>query len=268
MTTTRPVFLTLVLALAGLTALPSATMPVAARHWGCRFTGPPCQAAWQVAAVFVGQVVRIEPTRVTDPTLLDMGEGRRVTFRVTEAFRGVTEGAVAVLELPDGDGPPKAFAFEPSRAFVVYANRLPGGQLVTGSCYRTRSVEHGTEDLAYLRGPARVPSALGTVMGTARVREMKTPEPPFELWSRYPGRRVTIEADGAPDRLRFETVTDRDGRFSVRAPVGTYKVSVQVVEDGWKSNGTTAELLDGRGCVEAGLVVNKPAAQRSVRPRD
>jgi hypothetical protein len=60
----------------------------------CSGSGPPCQAFWQADAVFVGQVKAIDlkaryEKGVNGEELRVFGKGEaRVTFTITEAFRG------------------------------------------------------------------------------------------------------------------------------------------------------------------------------------
>jgi hypothetical protein len=222
----------------------------------CAGPFPPCQAAWRHPAVFLGQIIHIDDSRPTDPAVVDLGARRRITFRVVESFRENLTSTVVVHAEETGD---MEFVYQPAQLYLVYANRWPaGGPLITGPCFRTRPAQRAAEDLAYLRGPARQPAALGTIQGVARIRDPITPHALFEAWRAYSGGHVTVESGGAGASARLTTTTDRDGRFAVRAPVGAYRVTLKVGEGYETSSGVETELLDARGCASVGLVV-RPA---------
>src|SRR5687768_16598027 len=137
----------------------------------CSCAGPraACQATWDAAAVFVGQVVEvgqnIEAHRAQTTAAPELFfYKRRVRLEVIELFRGPAASTVDVYTgLGGGDC---GYDFVAGGTYLIYASES-SGRYQTHSCMRTRPLEQATEDLAYLRGFARTPSALGLIDGTA-----------------------------------------------------------------------------------------------------
>jgi hypothetical protein len=83
----------------------------------CAGPGPPCEAAWQVSAVFLGRVVSIEPSGQAESGY----GGRRVEFTVLEAYRGIQSVQVRVLTgFGQGDC---GYPFKVGEAYVVEAEQ-------------------------------------------------------------------------------------------------------------------------------------------------
>lgn len=215
----------------------------------CSCTGPlpPCQAAWYSPIVFAGQVTSIEDVARPAPRPEEsLSSSRRVTFRVTEVLRGdLTDIVVVHTGRGGGDC---GYAFQEGRSYLVYTHRSPGGLLTTTICSRTRRVEQAAEDLAYLRGPARQPSALGTIFGVARMPDPWKEYASFERSPPYAGGRVVIEPVEPESAARYETVTGRDGRYSIEVPAGRYRAALHVRDGLYATAWGTPEILDTRGC--------------------
>jgi hypothetical protein len=224
----------------------------------CVGTTPSCQATWEAHGVFAGEVVEIaDLPRPADRASPDVFSGfyrRRVTFRVTEAFRGEVGRSVTIFTGQGGGD--CGYAFDLRRTYLVYAHRVPTGELTTGICSRTRPVADAAEDLAYLRGPARAPSAFGTIQGAVKYQDPSLPYVSFDKAAPHTGGTLTLEATGAGRKDRYETRTGDDGRFEVKVPVGRYRATL-AVRDGLYAEGsyTTLEVLDTRGCAQANFAV-------------
>src|SRR5690349_13953549 len=95
----------------------------------CEASGPPCQNAFRVDAVFAGTVRSISPLPDDRPPL-PPGEMRiprtvRVEFDAVVSFRGIQASNVSVLTA--GSGPACGYRFKEGERYLVYASRNPQG---------------------------------------------------------------------------------------------------------------------------------------------
>ena len=212
----------------------------------CAGPGAACQATWDAAAVFVGQVVEvgqnIEAHRAQTTAAPELFfYKRRVRLQVIELFWGPAASTVDVYTgLGGGDC---GYDFVAGGTYLIYASES-SGRYQTHSCMRTRPLEQATEDLAYLRGFARTPSALGLIDGTAMRWDQDqfsgnmTPLP-------YAGARVVAEGDNG----RHETQTGADGTFEFRVPAGQYQLMIDLPV-GFFAARSTVNVRDVRGCAQ------------------
>jgi hypothetical protein len=149
----RPLFLAVFAALAALIALPQVCFACS-----CAVPKPPLEAAADAAAVFRGEVTRVE--RLPRST---GGDYQRVTLRVNRVWKGnVAAEAVVYTGSNDGDC---GIAFQQGTEYVIYAWALasdnlwnaPENSLGTGLCDRTAPVSQAADDLAAL-GPGQPPA--------------------------------------------------------------------------------------------------------------
>jgi hypothetical protein len=226
---------------------------------GCGESRLPCEAAWEATAVFVGALVSIvdetpEPRR--DPLEGPPPPSRRLTFRVTEPFRGVS--APQVLIYADGRSS-CTMPLTTGEVYLVYAFPLGEGRLYTHYCSRTRPAAHASDDLQYLRGSARQASGLGTIQGVTRQPDLQPKEYyNFDEEPAYAGARVLVEAVDPKRPARYEATTGPDGRYSVRVPVGKYHVALTVRDGLWAAGPfrqLPLEVRDPRGCASADFTV-------------
>ena len=230
--------------------------PVAdASACSCPPSGPPCQNAFQVDAIFVGTVRSITPLPDDQPPP-PPGSSRiprevRVEFGEVMTFRGMT-GTTAALRTP-GSGPACGYEFKEGGRYLVYASRArDGAGLVTSICSRTRLLSQAADDIAFLQTLSTPGGPRARVYGTVThwERDLATGQP----INHGPVPDVVINARGGGNA--FDTVTDAQGRYEVRVPPGTYEVSAW--PPGRFSSGDrkyTAELRDPRSCVAADFTV-------------
>jgi len=123
----------------------------------CVIAISPCVAFEDAEAVFVGQVVEINPVK-TPPKgeTVQPFYARRVSFKVTESLRG---GVDDTLEVYTGSGGGDCgFGFSKGKSYLVYAHRASSGRLSTGICSRTREATRGAQgEIKELRAFAQEP---------------------------------------------------------------------------------------------------------------
>jgi hypothetical protein len=206
----------------------------------CVSSGPPCEAAWSVKAVFVGTVRAIEPIEGTANA--PMFFHRRVTLDVDQGF--INMPAKTVVVSTGSGGGDCGYRFTVGKRYLVYASDSEASGLVTGICSRTRPIEQADEDLKYLKA---IPAATGgRVYG--RILESRwdpADEHPVD-YGPMEGIRVSVQGP----TFQKDAVTDAHGRFEVlNLPVG--KASVQVFAPfGFDARYLTREvdLRDARAC--------------------
>jgi hypothetical protein len=136
---------------------------------------PACQSAWQanISAVFLGLATDVREEDV--PIILDGKKERTlrlyVTFRVDEAFLGVSEKVVTATSGGDLCGYP----FSKGHKYLVYGRRLPNGEVYVSISSSTKWEKDAAGDLKYLRGLPMAPHGT-TIYGT--VFRYTSPENP------------------------------------------------------------------------------------------
>jgi hypothetical protein len=201
----------------------------------CHYDGPPCEGFWRAPVVFAGYVVAVRPVRAAS------GEGpsRRIQFRVTEGFRGTTDGAV--IDLFGYDTSCDLF-FGPGERWIVYAHpRSDGKGFSAGTCSGSKRVEEATEDLEYARGVNSRKSYTGTIIGNVRYVDGHRIVP-------VAGVRITVS--GPASQARHAT-TDADGHYEVPAGRGTYRVTATLPAGMTADSFDTVVLPDARACAVA-----------------
>ncbi|OUM96574.1 MAG: hypothetical protein A9Z00_02950 [Thermobacillus sp. ZCTH02-B1] len=116
----------------------------------CAMLPSPEAALKQSDAVFAGTVLSVEDANRSDAKA--SAEPVRVTFRVTEAWKGVNRDRVTVRAAASDIG---NYRMAEGRELIVYADKTWFG-LSIGPCTRTAWLEHAAEDLAFL-GAGKVP---------------------------------------------------------------------------------------------------------------
>jgi len=227
--------------------------------WACSCVPgsvPPCQAAWDYAAVFTGTVIDIadpapppqpqtagpktsRPSMIYSPTAPPLSSRKRVVrIQIAEVLNGVDPGQKEIEILTGMDGGDCGYAFQSGVDYIIYAYKNSEGRLETGICSRTRPLPQAAEDLAYLGAVPHLPP-------TADVRVSVAD---YSAWqgSRRPMPRVRTTISG-PDGLR-EALTDSRGKATFAGlPPGEY--TLQWASDGYKS-GNRKVKIHAQGCAE------------------
>ena len=225
------------------------------RACSCYGPIPACQATWQAHAVFVAKVLAVvDEPRPAKPDPSALHYFRRVSLDVTEVFRGEVPKS---LPLYTGQGGGDCgYEFSVGESYLIYAHRVPTGELTTGICSRTKPTTAAGDDLEYLRGAATKPSGLGSIQGVVRYPDPRQQYVPFDRAAPYPAGKITIVAADPGKNARYEAVTDLEGKYAVKVPVGKYTATLSVRDGLYATGGLMRpEILDGRGCAEVNFVV-------------
>ena len=207
------------------------TLLAADRAYGCSCMppGPACHDVWQSSDVFAGRVVALSaPPDLLRSLAITFGEAfgvtppawltqLRVRVSVTEVFRGTLRAGEVDVFTGFGD-PDCGVAFVPGERYLIYGDSV-SGTLFTSLCSRTSALREAVDDLAYLRGPFRQPSALGSIQGQGVRREITTN-----------GETKVLPVSGAivvatSTATRHETRTAMDGTYQMRVPPGRYRLA-------------------------------------------
>ncbi|HEV8347413.1 MAG TPA: carboxypeptidase regulatory-like domain-containing protein [Vicinamibacterales bacterium] len=218
----------------------------------CMVPGPPCEAFWNHAAVFVGRVQSIDP--YDGNRSVSWIGNRRVRFEVIDAFRGVTTGVVDVVT--GSGGGDCGYAFEVGRTYLIYGYQPKGIDILTTSiCSRTRPIRRAEEDLAYARAVTSDPASGGVIRGEVRHRDRTIDDPDS------PGsRRLAPVADVAVvvdcGGLTYRTTTDSRGRFEIAGlAVGTCKVRPELDDREYAAAPPEVTVRDLRACATTMVVI-------------
>jgi Carboxypeptidase regulatory-like domain len=209
----------------------------------CACTRPPlpCEAYWQVEAVFIGTAKELSWIEFEEKLENIVLKRKRPVFRfsVDQAFRGVNGAQVAVMTgIGGGDC---GYDFKIGEQYLIYAYRdqQKKEMLSTSVCTRTRPIRNADEDLEYIQGLSKA-SPGGWVFGEVFKSGWAQERPlPIE------GVKVTVEGQGKSVIL----ASDGDGKFHASAlPEGSYKVRVAPPEGlSDRSNESEVNVVD-RGC--------------------
>jgi protocatechuate 3,4-dioxygenase beta subunit len=211
----------------------------------CARSGQPCQAFWQADAVFVGQVkakdlkARFEKGGNGEELRAPGGGEARVTFTITEAFRGAPGKEVDIFT----DYSDCSYEFENGGVYIVYAYEHPkgGGKLYTNICSRTQKYSESSPDIAYAKSLARA-SHGAVIFGTVtHEREGADRD------SRVPLANVRVIVTGEDKQV--EATTDDEGRYKTPSlPAGEYTVRAEPPQ-GMSEQERKVTVAD-RGCAE------------------
>src|SRR5262247_1071901 len=211
----------------------------------CAGSGPPCQAFWQADAVFVGQVkakelkARFEKGRNGEESRMLGGGEARVTFTITDAFRGAPGKEVDIFT---NDGA-YSYEFENGGVYLVYATEYPkgSGKLYTSGCSRTQKYSESSPDIAYAKSLARAaPGAVifGTVIHVSEGGDRD---------SGVPLANVRVIVTGKDKQV--EATTDGEGRYKTPSlPADEYTVRAEPPQ-GMSEHERKVKVAD-RGCAE------------------
>jgi hypothetical protein len=243
--------------LAGLTTFAALTLASTADALACScgLTGPPCQNAFQVDAVFAGTVRSISAVPDDGPPLRP-GEARipravRVEFSGVMGFIGMQAATVSVVTA--GSGPACGYAFKLGERYLVYARRAADGTgLVTGICSRTRPLADADDDLRFLQTLSTPADGRSRVYGTITHAELDLATGEPREYGPVADVVVTVRGPGNA----FEAWTDARGRYEVTVPPGKYEITA-LPPAGFSTRylQQTTELPDARACFVADFSV-------------
>jgi hypothetical protein len=164
----------------------------------CAPPPPPCEAYWNVAAVFSGTVTKI----ATGPH-----HNTEATFTIENKYKGpILAKTVTVM----GGGMCGA-TFEAGKKYFVYA-RQDSGVWYAGLCGRTRQLSTAAEDIAYA---SNLPNRKhGELFGTVLLED--------ERGTRTPRAGAVVKARNTT----YATKTDAAGDYKLTVPPGTYTLDV------------------------------------------
>jgi hypothetical protein len=213
----------------------------------CPSSGPPCQNAFQVDAIFAGTVRSITALPEDGPPLRP-GEARipravRVEFAAVVSYRG----APAVSVTTAGSGPACGYEFKQGERYLVYASReTTGPGLVASHCSRTRLFTDADEDLRFLQTLSAPGETRARLYGAISHWEpdLAAGDHPRDFG---PVQDVAVTVRG-PGSF-FDAWTDERGHYEVRLPPGKYEVTV-LPPAGFSARylQRTVELPDVRAC--------------------
>lgn len=226
---------------------------------------PACQSAWQadISAVFLGLATDVREEDV--PIILDGKKEQtmrlHVTFRVDEAFIGVSEKVVTVTSGGDLCG----FPFSRGHEYLVYGRRLPNNEVYVSISSSTKSKKDAAADLKYLRGLPTAPHG-ATIYGT--VFRYKNPENPREkVRLGIPETGHKVEVEGA--NQTYEAIVDSRGDFRLSGlPPGRYRVLLNAdgeVHTSPPVKTTTVDVAD-KGCARFFFWIDPFAKKESTNP--
>lgn len=254
-----PISTVLFILWATLTVVPSASAQLQPNgepcDGNCIGKLPACQNAWQpfASTVFLGRTteVREQDVPITLHGKKSLTEKLWVTFAVEQSFIGPPQTFVTVTS----GGDLCAFPFMKGYKYLVYAKRLPTGELYVSTCYGSKLATDAEDDLKYLRNLSSVPHG-ATVFGTAH----GFTKPAGSWGSIRPvvpevGQRVIIKGT----TQSYESVVDEFGKFRISGlSPGRYTVSLE--STGKISifppvKSTTVDIAD-KGCARFNFVVD------------
>jgi hypothetical protein len=214
----------------------------------CAGSRPPCQAFWQADAVFVGQVkakdlkARFEKSRNGEESRVLGGGEARVTFTITDAFRGAPGKEVDIFT--NHSIVACGYGFKNGGVYIVYATEYPkgGGKLHTSICSRTQKYSESSPDIAYAKSLARATPGAVVFGDVIHVREGAGRDSPVPL------ANVRVIVTGKDKQV--EATTDGQGRYKTPSlPAGEYTVRAAPPQ-GMSEQERKVTVVD-RGCAEA-----------------
>jgi hypothetical protein len=226
---------------------------------------PACESAWQadISAVFLGLATDVREEDV--PIILDGKEERtlrlRVTFRVDEAFIGVSEKVVTVTSGGDLCG----FPFSKGHEYLVYGRRLPNNEVHVSISSSTKWKKDAVADLKYLRGLPTAPHG-ATIYGTVfRYKNPENPREKIRLGIPEAGHKVEVEGTSQT----YEAIVDSRGDFRLSGlPPGRYRVLLNADGEVHTSPPVRATAVDvaDKGCARFFFWIDPFAKKESKNP--
>ena len=207
--------------------------------------GPPCREYWRADAVFVGLVkakeIKDEFTKSASGEMVRrLNADIRVTFSITEAFRGASGKEIDVFTTNGGGS--CGYDFQRDRVYIVYAYEYPkgSGKLHASICSRTQMFSESSPDIAYARSLAKAqPGSVISGSVTLIREDAGNSSAPLS------DARVIVTGEDK----EVDVTTDNDGRFKTPTlPAGEYIVRLEPPE-GMSAPEEKVTVADG-GCAE------------------
>jgi hypothetical protein len=217
---------------------------------GCHSGGPVCEAFWKTPVVFSGRVTTIN--KIAGRSTGDWYQG--VRFQVIEAFRGTAATEIELLNYYTSCH----VAMPVGTEWLIYAFHDDAGRLSTGTCSRSRRLVEAGEDLSYFRAARTATETRGRIFG--RVFYPVDGNTGSRDLQPVPGARVLAERPGGES---LSAVTNADGHYEIRAPVGSYVVKVALPRGMTALGPALAELPDAFGCAQVEIWTNYPGGRRA-----
>jgi len=223
-----------------------------ARACDCAGSPQPCEAFWQIDAVFTGTVISVErgegTAKYQTPQLF-------VRLQIADIFRGELVGSEVEVITGMGGGD-CGYHFERGKQYLVYASKFEN-HLHTGICTRTRLLSEAADDLKFFYNMPAVGSG-SIILGS--VHRYLLPLEDDERYRVTPLSSVKVTVDGLGKH--FEAETDRDGKFEfTQLEPGTYKVRAALPPSPRNYGESEVTVVD-RGCAYLDFV-NRPGVNIS-----
>ena len=191
--------------------------------------GPACQEATGADAIFVGRVV--------NKNMIRSGTAVRVTFDLSENFRGVSGKSTEIIT--EASEAACGYSFIVGKQYLVFAGKQEESLRVS-LCSATKPAKFATEDIAYLRSLPTLPET-ARIYGTLKrytfdrnfrpkfqpsiMDHYRPPEEDYMALAPMGGTHVHVRAvDG-----EHEATVRPTGNWSIASvPAGHYEISVDL----------------------------------------
>ena len=231
-----------------LASLITHTCALDASACSCMPSGPPCQAAWNVDAIFAGTVRSIELNLEQIAGSTPIPE-TVVHFEVDHPLLNAAAGPVDIVTT---DSSTCAYRFTQGQKYLVYAWKREDGRWTTGICSRTRPFSEAAEDLKFL---VTIPKSGTGARVYGRVNEWVHHPADEHGIDHGPLENVIVNVRGAT--FSHNLLTDKDGRYELTGvPLGAVSISVVTPFGFQTSTEPNVEVKDLRACVAADFTIH------------
>ena len=221
----------------------------------CISSGPPCEAAWKVDAVFLGKIVELHHDR-KEPDSNGSVQfngflGTHALFEISESFRGIAGDTKQVKIRTGMGGGDCGYPFLLGESYVVYAYRTKEGFLATGICSRTAPAASAEADLRYFHA-FKANATDGYVYGQVSDGHSKPRyDQPQGAYVHEPISGAEVTLTGGKEIRKLTANEDGAFRFE-HVPPGEYQVSAakegyssQII---WFASGAPKIQVHAGGC--------------------
>lgn len=155
-----------------------------------------CEAYARAKIVFTGKIIKAE----------DADDSIKHQVQIEENFLGMEN--ISMVDVYTDNASSCMFSMTAGKDYLIYAWRNEDGQLWTGMCSHTATMENAAEDLKYIRSVKSSGKIGGTIKGKV-VDEggtVENPKKPEQI------DKVFIESD---DGEKFEADIEADGKYEI-----------------------------------------------------